>query len=211
MDNPSYFIFPLLTCISFYNKQDPSQSNATETISNDQNVEIGESTAPIPDADDLELGISNESNPSSCDIELQSIEERSMASINEASNESRQEENKEIVEHQVVVVEESEETETSQHVEEEEEDVSTDDFQFSSHQSNFLYFLFSLSFAIIIGADIALQTARWGWVAVDLFGNSILKYLIIFILNLCLWLDFIRGVHTVNDSANITSGNIISQ
>ena len=65
--------------------------------------------------------------------------------------------------------------------------------RFSVHQSNVLYFLFVMSFVLIMGADIAVQRARWSGIWAYGYDSLTFKYLLIFLLNFCLWVDFIKG------------------
>ena len=68
--------------------------------------------------------------------------------------------------------------------------------QFSMNQSNILFFLFVMSFALVMGTDVAVQKARWSGIWAWGFQSLTFKLMLIFLLNLFLWVDFIRGVQS---------------
>lgn len=188
MDDPLYFIFPLLTCISFYQKAEAQSETATEAPAD--NTEEGPNNAAIivvedycssHDNDDGNLTL-EESPHNSCSIgNIEDFSDESftshMSNIDVLSSHT----DNAMVEDPAV----NNETDEDQ---KEDEDNHTSK-QFSVHQSNVLYFLFVISFGLIIGADLAIQKARWS--KMDLILDSVtFKYLLVFIVNFYLWVDF---------------------
>lgn len=212
MDNPSYFIFPLLTCISFYyhsqgsNLSNNSDGQNVNTPSDD--IELQQVHNHIQTALQENIG---ETSANDIDENVAKNEEESLASVSvedEPNTESLDEEptEPELRENEaVVVIETQEEPGPIQNVEEKRND--NEDVQFSVLQSNILYFLFALSFIMIIGADVAIQRARWLDATYKIYKSTTFKYLIVFIVNLYLWFDFIREARKVNIQSNYTSGN----
>ena len=151
MDNPSYFIFPLLTCISFYyhsqgsNLSNNSDGQNVNTPSDD--IELQQVHNHIQTALQENIG---ETSANDIDENVAKNEEESLASVSvedEPNTESLDEEptEPELRENEaVVVIETQEEPVPIQNVEEKRND--NEDVQFSVLQSNILYFLFALSF-----------------------------------------------------------------
>ena len=198
LDDPVYFIFPLLTSISFYEREEPIEEqnnlhldeiifhNTEENQKSEQNVQTNESVLPSAsdvsfDVDDREEQDKHENNLDFDNIIFHDLETQELEQ-NVLSNQS-----------DVSVYEEQEEEE---HQNKDNEEVLVDNSmskQFSVHQSNILYFLFVMSFGLIMGADIALQRVRWSGIWAYGYESLTFKYLLIFLLNFCLWVDFIRG------------------
>ena len=191
MDDPVYFMFPLLTCISFYKHEEKDSEEVHEVqvpegMNESQDDITGgeEPGGPIDMSENFEI---DEDLENSCSIA--NIESSSSA------------EDVTIAESPLTESALAEEQFSDPHEEEQdipptiEQDYDDMGKQFSLHQSNTLYFLFCLSFAIIIGGDFTMQRARWSKVSlIFLVTHSVTaKYLFIFLLNLYLWVDFTRG------------------
>ena len=197
-------MFPLLTCISFYEHEENSSELKVpeEAVENLIEVEadiIAEEPKVISSTEEY-FEVDEEDQEGS----IENIEELQFStSSDETLAESTFTENNAIAEEPFsdgIIVDSSftdqqEQVAHAQSPPEQEQIFDHMAKQFSLRQSNTLYFLFCLSFAMIIGADFTLQRARWSYVSlVFLVANSVTtKYLFIFLLNLYLWVDFIRG------------------
>ena len=214
MDNPSYFIFPLLTCISFYKRPDlqtvtlnGSRDEMDQKIENGLNAMEEIPSIPIEiivvkEAEDQANETAN-NLISPDDMERSEIIEVVSEDTDESPAIENSEESIETSEEETVVVKQT--FDISESGQELSNEANFDEFQFSVHQSNVLYFLFAISFVFIIGSDFAIQRARWK--GTEIYNSITFKYLFIFLGNLYLWFDFIQEARSRNPSDDNLFGN----
>ena len=172
LNNPIYFIFPMLTCISFY-----EDSDSVDEVSNAEDEEkVEENEASVGPSENEEPEVSMEPRQESIE---QIIEEGPVSHDGIVAVDDAEEIPDEVFEDPC----EQNSTETKK------AELEDKKMLFSKHQSNILFFLFVLGFTVSIGGDLAFQKSRYS--KMPLYKSTTFPYLIIFMVYLLLWVDFI--------------------
>ena len=207
LDNPVYFIFPVLTSMSFYGKQ--SHQNEMNNISlknvsddqieRDHNTDIKEDSndaMPLESADSVRM--ENESIETK-DEASKDDDEDSISVFTHNSSNIFQDNSKSCAEEAI------EPKEVQMHIQDT-ENVKTSNLKkrhvFSPEQSIVLYILFMIGYLFCIGGDLALQLYRSPYI--PLYNTIAFNCLMFFLLNGLLWTDFI--IHSFRSNEN----NLIS-
>ena len=208
LDNPVYFIFPVLTCMSFYGKeshQNEMNNISLKNVSDDQiesdhNTGIKENsnnTMPLESADSIRM--ENESIETK-DEASKDDDEDSISVFTHATSNSFQDNSKscaeETSEPKAIVQMHIQDTENADASNLKKRHV------FSPEQSIVLYILFMIGYLFCIGGDLALQLYRSPYI--PLYNTIAFNCLMFFLLNGLLWTDFI--IHSFRSNEN----NLIS-
>ena len=213
MDNPSYFIFPLLTCISFYSLDNHSnikdqktfKGNQNDLVNNDLSLTIKTENKMKDEEDNFGSTVSQRSsvqeNEDTVDTAYDDADEtivdtfeKVSASFNNGLDDT---ENIETLSTMTISIGSFENCPKQENIENPNEVIEETlgdngdnimEFQFSADQSNILYVIFAVNFIWMLIVDIYLQTKRWGESAAT---NLPFSNLITFLVNLYLWVDFI--------------------
>ena len=194
LDDPVYFIFPILTCMSFYGENSPSnefelnkRSLKNDQTENDHHTEIKEDTndiLPFENVNCINIESENhekkeatnkEEDSDSISVFLHNSSddiENNIKLCNEYSS-------KDAIQVHISDIENYEElNQNKKHV-----------MVFSPQQSIVLYILFFVGYLLCIGGDLAMQIYRSP--NINIFNTITFYCLMLFVLNGLLWTDFI--------------------
>ena len=198
IENPVYFIFPIVTNISFYELESENLKSKTFFTENEQMKELLKQSLMItPTAVIIDLKETGEVEEEN---DVGPTTEDWMDYASPISNSADEEIDVEICENPEISTEldlessdEDDETQNGQH-----------DFphSFSLSQSNILYFLFNFGFIVCTLLDLTIQiikrSASWG----DISPMTKLAVFVLFT-NIILWLDFVREILRKKAKTNV--------
>ena len=243
LDDPIYFMFPILTCISFYNKKtsigeenikecgESFDVNKSSCINGDEEEKRNDDNSEDNDADENDYDDVDTSRSKHSVYDDQQTEQE--ASVNEMKKEPSGE--CELIEEEIMTFSEyqmnaqmevcaDEEVEKEEQNEDKKEcmelsksvnhhqpakkerpkDSDADKMLFSKYQSNVLYFLFTLGFVVIVGADLTFQKGRGSFD--NVYESNTFPYIIIYVINFSLWIDIINNSDSSRSVTDICTG-----
>lgn len=210
LDDPIYFIFPVLTCISFYGEKKVKKKKNESKIENESTQKKKNENENMKES--VEENVNDNINDNMKENVNDNMNESVEESIDETSCEETEQNDVSVLSEDIVVIEECNKEiktdsenfaeDTVESLEEEDEDQMI----FSKYQSNVLYFLFTLGFVIIIGADLAFQKGRGS--VTNIFESQTFAYVLLYIINFFLWIDFIRNSQKSRNTLVICRGEI---